>query len=95
MENLGFARGPLQLPLPLRVEAGITGIKGYSIVVASNSERGRSMQDIVQSVGEVSSYEKPAHEILAPFFDFVWGKCDVRRPPERQAELAKQFEKEG
>jgi hypothetical protein len=88
---LSFARGALQLPLPLRVEAGFVGIKGYSVLVEENRTSGEALEDHVGWSGEVASFETPAYEILAPFFDFVWKKCGVPRPASRQAILAQKF----
>jgi hypothetical protein len=40
---------------------------------------GKSLHDIVQWRGELAAYEKPAWEILAPFFDRVWDNCGFQR----------------
>jgi hypothetical protein len=40
---------------------------------------------------EAGSFDAAAYEILGPFFDFVWKKCRVQRPPLRQAKLAQEF----
>jgi hypothetical protein len=88
---LHFAQAHLGLPLPLRVEAGLVGIKGYSITVSQNGFAGSALHDQVQWQGEVLSYEMPSYEILEPFFNLMWAKCGVRRPASIQAERAKRI----
>jgi len=90
---LGFAEKHLELPLPLQIEAGLVGIKGYPITVSPNGFGGRALHDHVQWQGEVLSYEKPSYEILEPFFKLVWAKCGIPRPGANQVELAKRFAK--
>jgi len=92
---LTFAREFLRLPLPLLIEAGFIGIKGYSITVDANSVRGQLLDNHVAWRGEVTSFDAPAYELIGPFFDFVWKRCGVQRPASRQAELAEQFEGKG
>lgn len=86
---LSFAKLHLKLQLPLRVEAGLVGIKGYTLAVGTGFH-GSALHDDVRWTGEVTS-EKPAWEILSPFFDRVWANCNVRRTPVHQAELAQKF----
>lgn len=88
---LGFAQAHLQLTPPLRIEAGLTGIKGYSIAVQQSQILGMALQDSISWQGEVPFYGKPAWETLAPFFDQVWENCGLERPAEHQAALAKAF----
>jgi hypothetical protein len=87
---LSFAFKQLHLPPPLGIEAGLTGIKGYSIAVA-NGFGGKSLQDVIKWQGAIGSYEKPAWEILGPFFDRMWANCGVQRTPQHQSALAKRF----
>jgi len=92
LENfLSVAKSSLNLRLPLRVEAGLVGIKGYAITVSPSDLAGSALRDAVQWRGEITS-EKPAWEILHPFFDQIWAACGIRRTAARQAELVKGFE---
>jgi len=86
-----FAETKLQLPPPLLVEAGLTGIKGYSIAVGQDRILGKALQDTVTWQGEIPSFEKPAWEILGSFFDQIWENSGLERPAQHQAALAKSF----
>ncbi len=88
---LRFAQTHLKVSEPLKIEAGLVGIKGYTIAVDDFGGRGNALHDVTQWQGE-ANYEQPAWEILAPFFNRVWANCGIPRRPQRQAELAKQFE---
>ncbi|PYK36994.1 MAG: hypothetical protein DME49_13550 [Verrucomicrobia bacterium] len=87
---LGFARESLKLPVPLQLEAGLTGIKGYPIAV-EHGMPGCVLTNHVRWTGTVPSYEIPPHEILRPFFDYMWEECGVVRPDRFQEVLARQF----
>jgi hypothetical protein len=86
-----FAQSHLQLPLPLGIEAGLVGIEDFSITTTDNLLLGRSLRDVVQWQGVLASYGKAPWEILAPFFDRIWGNCGIPRTAQQQAELAKRF----
>lgn len=86
-----FAQTHLQLPVPLHVEAGLAGIKGYPIAVDNMGYRGKALHDAIQWRGSIEAYGKPAWEILAPFFDKIWSSCGIQRTEQRQAELTKRF----
>jgi len=85
-----FAREVLQLPVPIRVEAGLVGIKGLPIAVDNSGARGGALTDRIQWQGEILSWDTPAYEFLQPFFAHMWAKCGVVRPESRQAELARE-----
>jgi hypothetical protein len=87
---LNFAKAHLKLSLPVRVEAGLVGIKGYQLGL-SHGLRGKALQDTAHWNSEVVSYDTPAHEILVPFFRQVWGKCGVERLASHQTELARKL----
>lgn len=87
---LSVAAKHLQLLPPLVIEAGLTGIKGYSLAVA-NEFWGKSLQDVIKWQDEIASYDKPPWEILRPFFDQIWADCGVARTAQHQAALAKKF----
>lgn len=74
-----FSKAVLGLPLPLRVEAGLVGIKDYRIAVSNNRIAGRCLTDIIAWKADISSYENPAGEILLPFFELIWAKCGASR----------------
>jgi hypothetical protein len=76
---LKFCRSVLELPLPLRVEAGLVGIKDYRIAVSNNRIVGRCLTDVITWKADISSYDKPAEEILLPLFELIWAKCGVAR----------------
>jgi len=88
---IGFARDHLKLPAPLRVEAGLVGIKDYPITVNSFNIGGKSLRDSISWQADVLSYDKPAWEILAPFFDRIWANCGLQRTTQQQAELVNRF----
>jgi len=86
-----FAQTHLQLPVPLKIEAGLVGIKGYSITAGISQIIGRSLRDDVHWQSKLTAYGKPAWDILAPFFDRVWDNCGFQRTAQQQAELVKRF----
>lgn len=87
---LEFAQRHLQLPVPLQLEAGLTGIKGYPIAI-EHGMPGRILTNHVRWTGTIPSYEVPPHEILRPFLDYMWAECGVVRPDRYHEELAAQF----
>jgi len=87
---LQFAQKTLELPMPLQVEAGLTGIKGYAIAV-ENGLTGRVLADRVPWNGSVPSYDIRPHEILKPFFDYMWAECGLVRPDKFQKALEQSF----
>jgi hypothetical protein len=86
-----FAKTHLKLPLPLRAEAGLVGIKGYPITVNSFNIAGKALRDSVAWKCDVSAYDKPAWEILGPFFDRIWDNCGIPRTAQQQVDLVKRF----
>lgn len=76
---LQFARDLLNLSVPLQIEAGLVGVKGYAIAL----EHGRHGKILEQNViwrSNISSYDEAPNEILRPFFHLFWAKCGVQRP---------------
>jgi hypothetical protein len=88
---LVFAKNHLKLPLPLHVEAGMVGIKGYPISLNGFHIGGRSLRDSISWHVDLDSYEKPAWEILGPFFDRIWANCGIERTAQQQAEVVNRF----
>jgi hypothetical protein len=87
---LQFARDFLKAPVPLQLEAGLTGIKDYPIAV-EHGMPGRILTNHVRWTGTVPSYDIRSHEILKPFLDYMWAECGVIRPEKYQEALEKQF----
>jgi hypothetical protein len=88
---LAFAQKHLQLTYPFKIEAGLVGIKGYALATRNNHIAGKALQDSICWQSEILSDEKPAWEILAPFFNRIWDNCGFQRPAEQQSALAKGF----
>jgi hypothetical protein len=86
-----FAQTHLQLPVPLRAEAGLAGIKDYPIAVDNSGFRGKSLRDVIQWQGEIKAYRKPAWEILEPVFDKIWANCGIQRTSQDHETFIKKF----
>jgi len=92
LENmLSAAASHLGVRFPLKIEAGLVGIKGYSIATNEGNFRGKALRDVVEWDAEILS-TADACEILGPFFDRIWAICGVKRTAARQAELVKEFD---
>ena len=71
---LNFAAKHLNLSFPIEIEAGLIGIKGYTIASNLLRKPPNAIRDHIflrSSIGE----GKTASEILGPFFDKVWTNC--------------------
>ncbi len=88
---LAFARNHLKLPLPLHVEAGVVGVKGYPISLNAVHIGGKSLRDSITWHAAVDTYDKPSWEILDPFFDRIWANCGIERTTQQRADLANRF----
>jgi len=73
---IAFAKNTLQLPLPVKVKAGLVGVKDYQIAVR-NSIRGLVLQNSIEWETDISSYDVPTHEVATPFFAKVWKVAGV------------------
>jgi hypothetical protein len=87
----------LRLPFPLKVEAGLCGIKGYSAITeeAWATRGGQTGQKAMRDVSwecQIDEF-KPAWEILNPFFDKVWKSCGVNRTAQHQEKLFRAMER--
>ena len=76
---LEFARGYLELQLPLQVIAGFTGVEGFKIAVPEGvqfgpHERfgGKAVAPEVTFEGIVDDWDTPPEGILMPFFEKIW-----------------------
>lgn len=85
-----FAESHIKLPLPLKIEAGLVGIKDYPIDV-SLSFGGKSLLTEVIWDGELPAYGVPAWDILEPLFNAIWANCGLKRNTENQAQLVKRY----
>lgn len=91
-EYLAFAFAHLKLPLPLNIEVGLVGIKGYSLAMSDDRVGGNALRDIFGWSDQILSYEKPPWEILEPCFNKIWDNCGLVRSPQTQAHLARLFQ---
>ena len=83
-EYLSFAKGYLNLPLPLKIEVGATGIEGYRMTMPSGSVTnfgGHMVVDDISYTGQIEDYIASPVELLKPFFDKLWQECGL--PPRR------------
>jgi hypothetical protein len=87
---LQFAQRFLELPLPLRVRAGLTKIKGYPIAV-DNGVSGRALHNNLEWTTSIDSFDLRAHEILKPFFERMWQHCGLERSEKFHKRLVEQF----
>jgi hypothetical protein len=87
---LFFAKSHLKVELPMRIEAGLVGIKNYSVAVGNNFVEGKSLRDALHWECDVND-DKPAWEILGPFFNLIWKTCGIERPAEKQIQLANRY----
>lgn len=86
LNYLPFARDHLGLQIPLRLEIGVSGVKGYPFAVR-NGYRGSMLHDRVVWKGQIENYAMPVHEILDPFLKHLWAKGGLARPAEANADL--------
>lgn len=87
---LPVARDSLNLPLPLRIEAGLTGVRGYPIAT-EYSKQGQILGESIVWRGTVDSYEQSPIDILYPFFHEIWTKAGVPRPDDFDQVVVKYF----
>ena len=82
-----FCRDVLELKPPLKMMAGITGVKEYRMDVPdkmSSGGRGRFQGEVVKDNIEYESIiedlDADPIELLRPFFEWVWEECNLTRP---------------
>lgn len=78
---LSFAKTALNLSGTICLEAGLIGIKGYRLSPDYGGPSGGILQDTIIWQGEELSIDMRASDMLRPFFELVWAKCGVHRPP--------------
>jgi hypothetical protein len=72
-----FAKEFLRLPLPVRIKAGLLGVKDYRIAT-DNTIRGSVLQNSIEWETDLRSYDTPVQDVLASFFARVWKKSGVQ-----------------
>ena len=77
---LQFAHEKLKLPLPLRLIAGLSDVKGFQMIVPGSAARGNVIEDEIIHKGTINIYTTPVQEYLRPFFDLIWKECGLERP---------------
>jgi hypothetical protein len=82
------------LPIPLKIEAGLVGVKGYSMTSRHRGFVGKSLRDVIQWTGE-ANYDRPAWEIIEPFIDKIWSACGVPRTSQNHTEYIQRFTAQG
>jgi hypothetical protein len=79
LENyLAFAKTRLHLRPPLRVEAGLVGVKGYSVTTQENQLVGNCLRDDIIWRGALDSPDSSPVVVLKAFFELVWAICGVQ-----------------
>ncbi len=76
---LTFTRDHLGLSVPLRLIAGIDGVKGYSMFVR-HGLAGNVVKDSIVHEAWIESYDAPPHECLLPLFKMIWEYAGLDRP---------------
>jgi len=84
---LKLCREKLELQPPLKLIAGMTGVKGYEMGAPGRMLFGNFYKSAGRVVNEDIGFEclvedlnaKPS-SILLPFFKHVWEECDLERP---------------
>jgi hypothetical protein len=85
---LTFAANALNLPLPLRLIAGVTDVEGYRMTAPPGLEfdrgftkyKGSVVEQHIVHEGIIDDYEADVAKILRPFFEKVWEECGLERP---------------
>ena len=76
---LTFARDHAGLSVPLRLIAGIDGVKGYPIFVRRGLA-GNIVKDHIVHETCIVTYDEPTHHCLLPFFKRIWAFAGLDRP---------------
>lgn len=74
-----FARDHLRLSVPLRLIAGIDGVKGFSIAVR-HGLAGNIVKDSIVHEAWIESYDVVPCECLLPLFKMIWEYAGLDRP---------------
>jgi hypothetical protein len=87
---LQFIRHFMNLPFPLRIEAGLVGVKGYPIAL-ERGVAGKILEDNVAWQSTIHSLDVVAHDVLRPFFERLWNKAGVPRPVDFEERVTKYY----
>jgi len=81
-----FLSDTLKLRFPIRLRAGIVGVKGYSLAPPNGYYKGfakystgRMVQDAICYPGEISDASADPDRLLSPFFEKIWEECGERK----------------
>lgn len=85
---LQFIRDVMNLPVPLHIEAGVVGVKGYPIAL-ERGVGGKILENNVTWQSTIDSLDVAAHDVLRPFFERLWDKAGVPRPVDFEASVIK------
>ena len=77
---LSFARKSLELALPLKFIAGISGVEDFPISTSIHSTGGHCVDDEVVFEGIIDAYDVPPRTLLLPFFERIWEACGFDYP---------------
>ncbi|MBV9734814.1 MAG: hypothetical protein JO209_02810 [Acidisphaera sp.] len=83
------ARGPLGLTLPLRVEAGLHGIRDYTLAIRKDRYAepfaGHIFKDHIVHKTTLERWDADPFAVLRPLFDAIYDAGGLERPDERVA----------
>jgi hypothetical protein len=77
---LSFAKERLNLVLPLRFIAGLSGVEDFSITTSSCSREGHCVEEEIIYEGIIEGYDVPPRDLLIPFFQRIWEACGFNYP---------------
>lgn len=80
---LQFAHEKLNLSFPLRFIAGLSGVRGFRMIVPEHGTgyaAGNVIEDEIIHEGTINNYTIPVQECLRPFFERIWKECGLQRP---------------
>ena len=78
---LKFLRDVIKAVPPLRMECGLTDVEGYGITGSHNQVKGEVVDQNIIWETTIEDYETEPTTYLSRFFDTVWSKCGLSRPP--------------
>lgn len=87
-QYLRFAQEQLGVKPPVRVIAGLSGVKSYALMkpppppneIWLDPIEGRCVKSDVYDEATVADMSQPTRQILMPLFDKIWGSCQLTRP---------------
>jgi hypothetical protein len=85
---IGFMRDNLGLKSPIKIIAGMSGVDGFPIqrpappegkMWIDNGPLGSSVKDDIMWEGTLEDFQISTWKVLLPFFEMVWGTCQIER----------------